>query len=234
MTDPQPAIQPVAPPSRRQVAIGSAVAIVVASVAMVFFVLPAEFGIDPTGFGARTGLIGLSGKGPAANIYLERGLRRTNVLFPLDAAVTPEEARLRVTLAARGIAVPAGAKFVSDHWEYELLPYSSIEMKYRLARGQPMIFAWRAPVPLHFDMHSVPDRGGDPATESFVIADAASQTAAYVAPFTGIHGWFWQNQTLNPVTVTIDATGAFTGAVVFDQAGEHPRELAGSGAGAGS
>jgi hypothetical protein len=226
MTEPRPTIERVAPPSPRQLAVGSAVAIAVAAAAMVFFILPAERGIDLTGFGARTGLIGLAKKGPAANIYLERGLKRTNVLFPLDTADQPDEATLRATLAAKGIAVPEGARFVSDHWEYELLPYASIEMKYRLAQGQPMVFAWRAAVPLHYDMHAVPDQGGDLAAESFAIADAPSQAGVYVAPFPGIHGWFWQNQTLDSVTVSIDATGAFTGAIIFDQSGEHPRELA--------
>jgi hypothetical protein len=234
MTEPLPTIQPVALPSSRQVAIGSAVAFVVASVAMVFFVLPAERGIDLTGFGAKTGLTGLAQKGPAANIYLERGLKRSGVLFPLDASARPDEATLKQTLASKGIAIPAHAKFVSDHWQYELLPYDSIEMKYRLAQGEPMIFAWHAAVPVHYDMHSVPDQGGDPATESFAITDAPSQTAVYVAPFTGIHGWFWQNQTLNPVTVSVDATGSFAGAVIFDQTGEHPRELASSGPRPGS
>jgi hypothetical protein len=225
MTDPQPTAPPVALPSRRQVVTGSAVAIAVAAVAMVFFILPAERGIDPTGFGERTGLTGLAQSGTNTNIYLERGLKRENVLLPLDAAAKPDESTLRATLAAKGIAIPAGAKFQSDHWEYELLPYDNIEMKYELAQGQPMIFSWHAPVPLHYDMHSVPDVGGNEATESFAITDAPSQTAVYVAPFTGIHGWFWQNQTLEPVTVSIDATGAFAGAVIFDQAGEHPREL---------
>jgi hypothetical protein len=235
MTDPPPAAPPVAPPSPRQVAVGSAVAIAVATVAMVFFILPAELGVDLTGFGKKTGLTGLAQSGSGTNnIYLERGLRRTNVLFPLGASASPDEATLRQTLAEKGIAVPANARFVTDHWEYELLPYDSIEMKYRLNQGQPMIFAWRAAVPVHYDMHSVPDEGGNPATESFAITDAASQTAVYVAPFTGIHGWFWQNQTLEPVTVSIAATGGFTGAVIFDQAGEHPRELASSGPPPGS
>ncbi|MGZ3172605.1 MAG: hypothetical protein ACXWJC_05905 [Croceibacterium sp.] len=226
MTDPQPAVPAVALPSVRQVAIGTAVAVIVASLAMVFFILPAELGIDLTGFGEKTGLTGLAKSG-TGNIYLDRGLKRTNVLFPLDAAARPDEATLRATLATKGIAIPANAKFVSDHWEYELLPYDSIEMKYNLAQGRPMIFSWHAPVPVHFDMHSVPDQGGNPATESFAISDAPVQTAVYVAPFTGIHGWFWQNQTLNNVTISIDATGAFAGAVIFDSAGEHERELSG-------
>jgi hypothetical protein len=201
------------------------VAIAVAAVAMVFFVLPAEMGIDLTGFGEKTGLTGLARTGPPANIYLERGQKRTNVLFPLEAAAKPDEATLRATLAGKGTAVPPSLQARSDHWEYELLPYESIEMKYRLAQGQPMIFAWQATAPVHFDMHSVPDAGGNDATESFVITDAPSQAAVYVAPFTGIHGWYWQNQSLENVTVSIDATGGFTGSVTFDQLGEHPREL---------
>jgi hypothetical protein len=219
-------IQPVAPPTTRQLAIGSLVAVLVATVAMVFFVLPAELGIDLTGFGEKTGLTRLAQGGTGTNIYLERGQKRTNVLFPLPDTAKPDEATLRATLAAKGIAIPADAGFRSDHWEYELQPYESIEMKYRMDQGRPVIFSWHAAVPVHFDEHSVPDAGGNDATESFVIADAPSQAAAYVAPFTGIHGWFWQNQSLENVTVTIDAAGAFTGAVTFDSAGEHPRELA--------
>ena len=226
MTGPRPVAPPVALPSGRQVAVGSVVAVLVAAVAMVFFILPAELGVDLTGFGERTGLTGLAASGQGTNIYLERGLKRKDALFPLDPSARPDEATLRATLAAKGIGVPAGAKFVTDHWDYELLPYDSIEMKYKLARGQPMIFSWHAPAAMHYDMHSVPDQGGNDATESFEIADAPSQTAVYVAPFTGIHGWFWQNQTLSNVTVSIDATGAFGGAVIFDQTGEHPRALA--------
>jgi hypothetical protein len=225
MTEPGQILPPVELPSPRQVAIGSAVAIVIASVAMVFFVLPAETGIDLTGFGEKTGLTGLAQSGSGTNKYLEAGLKRTNVLFPLEAQAKPDEATLRATLSARRIAVPANARFTSDHWEFDLLPYEGIEMKYRLAQGQPMIFAWKTSAPVNYDMHSVPDPGDPEATESFSIADAASQTAVYVAPFTGIHGWYWQNRSLENVTVSIDSTGGYTGAVIFDATGEHPREL---------
>ena len=70
-----------------------------------------------------------------------------------------------------------------------------------------------------------PFEGGTDLTESYAITDAAAQTAAYVAPFTGIHGWYWQNRNLEPVTLTLDATGAFTGSKIFDQTGEHDRAL---------
>jgi len=222
MTD--AATPPVAFPSPRRIAMGSAAALAIGSVAAVFFVLPAELGIDPTGFGEATGLTGLAGDASGMNVYLQRGLKRTNVLFPLDAAAEPDEATLRSTLAGK-VQVPADFQPKRDHWEYELLPYESIEMKYRMAQGQPMIFAWRTSAPVQYDMHSVPDAGGNDATESFVITNGPAQTAAYVAPFTGIHGWFWQNQSLENVTLAIDSTGGYTGAVIFNQSGEHPRDL---------
>ena len=215
---------PMAFPSPRRIAIGTAVAAIVGTVTAVFFVLPAEFGIDPTGFGQATGLTGLAGDASGMNVYLQRGLKRTNVLYPLDAAAKPDEATLRSTLAGK-VAIPADFQAQSDHWAYELLPYEGIEMKYRMAQGQPMIFAWKASAPVQYDEHSVPDQGGNDATESFAITNGPAQTAVYVAPFTGIHGWFWQNQSLENVTVTIDSLGGYTGAVIFNQSGEHPRDL---------
>jgi hypothetical protein len=216
-------VPPVALPSKRQIAVGALIAAVTGAVAAVFFVLPAEFGKDPTGFGEATGLTGLARDAAGMNIYLQRGMKRKNVLFPLPASAHADEATLRAAIAGKGVAMPRELK--SDHWSYELQPYESIEMKYRMAQGAPMVFAWHASAPVHYDEHSVPDEGGNPATESFVITEGPSQTAVYVAPFTGIHGWFWQNQSLQPVTVSIDATGGFTGAVIFNQAGEFPRTL---------
>lgn len=230
MTEPAPL--PVALPSGRKIAVGSAVAIAVASAALVFFILPAELGVDPTGFGKATGLIGLAGTGDEEeNIYLKRGQARTNTLFPLTADAAPDEATLQKTLAEKGVTLPAGGKIRSDRFEFELLPYEGIELKYDLAQGAPMIFAWKASAPVYLDMHSHPFKGGTDLTESFVIGDLPSQTGVYIAPFTGIHGWYWQNRTLDNVTLTLDTTGLMTASRIFNQAGEHPRPLADEPAG---
>lgn len=223
MTDTVP--PPPVPPSRKKLAIGLAAALGVAAVALVVFVLPAEYGIDPTGAGAALGLTELAQKGEE-NIYLKRGQARTDTLFPLDAAAKPDEATLRQTLAAHDVAWPAGARVRTDRFEFELLPYEGIELKYDLAQGAPMIFAWKASAPIHLDMHSHPFAGGTDLTESFVIDQLPGQTGVYVAPFTGIHGWYWQNRTLNNVTLTLDTLGAFTASRTFDAAGEHSRPLA--------
>ena len=114
---------------------------------------------------------------------------------------------------------------VPDRFEIELLPYESVELKYELAEGAPMIFAWRATGPVNYDMHAHPYEGGVDLTESYSITDAPAQAALYIAPFTGIHGWYWQNRSMQPVTLTLDATGAITASKIFDPAGEHVRAL---------
>ncbi|HYD25937.1 MAG TPA: hypothetical protein VEB68_14200, partial [Croceibacterium sp.] len=64
-----------------------AAAVAVAAAGLVVFVLPAEYGIDPTGAGAALGLTQLAGE--EENIYLKRGQARTNVLFPIEPAEAP-------------------------------------------------------------------------------------------------------------------------------------------------
>ena len=213
-----------APPSRKKLLLGLGGALAVAAVGLVVFVLPAEYGIDPTGAGKALGLTELSG--PEENIYLKRGQARTNVLFPLEVAVQPDEQTLRQVLSDKGIAFPAGATVQSDRFQIELAPYEGIELKYVLDRGAPMLFSWSATAPLNIDMHSHPFDGGTEATESFVIEDLPAQSGVYVAPFNGIHGWYWQNRTMQPVTLTLDTTGAMSGSKIFDPAGEHDRPLA--------
>lgn len=191
-------------PSKRNILIGSGAALVAGAVLIVTAVLPAEFGIDPTGFGQATGLTEIAK--PVGNPYLAKGLLRQGVFTTSDTAPTPEP----------------GA---TDHWEFELGPFEGIELKYVVAQGQPMTFYWSATGPLDYDMHAHPFEGGTELTESYSIESADHLGGRYVAPFTGIHGWYWQNRTLERVRLTLDASGKMTGSKIFDQSGEHDRAL---------
>jgi hypothetical protein len=209
-------------PSRKKLLIGSGVALAVAAVGLVVFVLPAEYGIDPTGAGKALGLTELAGE---ENIYLKRGQARTNVLFPIEVGAGSSRFGVREMFAERGVRLPADTPLASDRFQFELLPYEGIELKYVLDKDAPMLFSWHATAPVNVDMHSHPFEGGTEATESFVIDDLRAQTAVYVAPFSGIHGWYWQNRTMQPVKLTLDATGVIGGSKIFDQTGEHDRPL---------
>lgn len=200
-------------------------ALVIAAVGVVGFVLPAEFGIDPTGIGKATGVLAMAE--PAENIYLKRGQARKDTLFALEGAIAPEAqaAKLAEVLQANGKPAPAADTLKQDRYTFELAPFEGIEMKYELAQGSPLIFSWSGSGPLDIDMHSHPYEGGTAATESFVIEKLPRQAGVYIAPFTGIHGWYWQNRTMQPVTLTLDATGVITKSMTFSPSGEAERPL---------
>ena len=76
MTDPAPPVPPA--PSTRKLIVGSASVVAIAAVALVVFILPAEYGIDPTGAGRALGLTKLAE--PAMSEEQVRGAKRTGVL----------------------------------------------------------------------------------------------------------------------------------------------------------
>ncbi|MDO7835538.1 hypothetical protein Q4610_10840 [Sphingobium sp. HBC34] len=195
---------PPSPASRRRLLIGGAAALTLGAAIMVLAVLPAEYGIDPTGFGRMTGLADMAQ--PATNPYLEKGLKRQGVLTISETPLAPEPG-------------------VRDHWTFDIGPYEGIELKYVVAQGKPIRFHWSATGPLDYDMHAHPFDGGTDLTESYSIAKADHLGGRYVAPFTGIHGWYWQNRGLATVRLTLDASGAITGSKIFDTRGEHDRAL---------
>ena len=71
-----------APPSRKKLLWGLAGAAGVAAVALVVFILPAEYGIDPTGAGSALGLTKLAEPGLSEEQI--RGNERTGVLTLSD------------------------------------------------------------------------------------------------------------------------------------------------------
>lgn len=188
-------------PSTRKLVTGTLVAASGAAAILLLFVLPSEYGIDPTGAGAAMGLTDLAASGEMTE--LERGaLRKGQVLSLSNAPIR------------------------KDRWEFELGPFKSIEFKYTMDKGSAMLFHWKATGPLHYDMHSHPFDGGTALTESYSVSDAKEMQGSYVAPFSGIHGWYWQNQSMDNVTLVIEATGGIVESTIFDETGEHKRPIA--------
>ncbi|MFC4254800.1 hypothetical protein GRI97_05140 [Altererythrobacter xixiisoli] len=200
-------------------------AVVVAAVGVLGFVLPAEYGKDPLGIGKATGVLKLSEEVESEEVI--RGKARGQVIWPIAAGIAPEglAAELTRVAAEAGVAAPAADTIKTDRYTIELLPFEAIEMKYDLAEKAPLIFSWKAPVPVHYDMHSHPHVGGEEMTEGYSVGDAAQQSGVYVAQFAGIHGWYWQNRTIDPVTVTVDVAGPINASFTFDKTGKHPRDL---------
>tara|TARA_R110001592_G_scaffold123628_4_gene331728 strand:+ start:75 stop:620 length:546 start_codon:yes stop_codon:yes gene_type:complete len=113
-----------------------------------------------------------------------------------------------------------------DRTEFILEPFQSVEYKYQLSEDSTMIFSWVATGELEFDMHADPDgMEGEEGVESFDKGSALSGAGIYHAPFTGIHGWFWENRSFEQVHVQLDSAGFYDSSIVFRDGGSFDREL---------
>ena len=160
-------------------------ALVAALLAMVLFILPAEYDTDPTGLGEIMGIKGMSGYQVGALTTQSTGVQQ-------------------------------------DQSSFWLAPFESVEYKYTLSEGQSMVFEWRAlsdmPADVIFEMHSEID--GDPdQSVTFELSRGDAQRGTFVAPFSGVHGWYWENRGVGEVEVMLQATGFFTHGTTYGPSG---------------
>lgn len=171
--------------STRQLIRGVLIAVAAAAIVLVVAVLPAEYGIDPLGAGARLGL-----------------LRQTETLATL--APGPQSSKLGEA------AVVESGPFRMDEMSVTLEPGDGTEIKAFMARGRRFVFTWTATGLVSVDMHGEPlNAGADEFTSYVKQEDQTSGHGAFEAPFDGTHGWFWENLGPDPVTVTVKTSGYY-------------------------
>jgi hypothetical protein len=177
--------------SRERLAIAAGAAILVAGVLLVTVVMPAEYAVDPLGTGARLGLLplGETGKQVAA--------------LNASAAQTAGEQGATV--------VPQPRPFVRDTENFTIAPGQGMEYKYRLQKGQALLYTWKATAPVNFEFHAEPDGAPRGYAQTYEKRDATLEASGTLtAPFPGIHGWYWENKTASPVTVTLQTAGFYS------------------------
>lgn len=114
----------------------------------------------------------------------------------------------------------------TDRTEFILEPFQSVEYKYYLQEGSSMVFSWTANGELVFDMHADPEgMVGEEGVESYEQTTASGSAGVYHANFTGIHGWFWENQSFEEVTIQLESAGFYDRSVVFRDGGSFERDL---------
>ncbi|MGQ0699977.1 MAG: hypothetical protein ACT4PZ_17250 [Panacagrimonas sp.] len=163
----------------------TAVAITAAAVLLVAAVLPAEYGIDPTGVGKAMGLTALSGH--------------------TETAAEPTAA----APAAEPVVRQADA-FREGEMSLTLQPDEGAEIKAAMKGGDSFVFAWTATGPVNFDMHGEAfDAKADEFSSYWKDRGQSSGNGSFTAPFDGNHGWYWRNRGTEPVTVTVKLSGYF-------------------------
>lgn len=185
MTD---AGEPVAV-ARERLALAAGAALLVAGLLLVIAVLPAEYGVDPLGIGRRLGLTALND--------VQKGLEQF-------------EAQRAGAATGAAIVAPQDRRYQQETVDFRLDPGGSIEYKYRLDKGESLLYSWKATGRVNVEFHAEPDGAPQGYAESYEKKDAQeSASGTLTAPFSGIHGWFWENTGTAPVTVTLSAAGFY-------------------------
>jgi hypothetical protein len=176
-------------PTTHQLGLQVLGAAVLGTVLTLTVILPTEYGLDPTGFGALTGLNSLS--------------RPSEVVVETRFSAPPEIARVEaVPFRQDTVTVPISAFGTS---------LGATEYKVTLEEGQMLVYSWisSAPIVFEFHGHTTPTDGSPAEVMDYVKGQANEGHGTLTAPLTGIHGWYFANPTFEGVTVELTLAGYY-------------------------
>lgn len=192
------------PASTQRILRATALAVAIAALVLVAFVLPAEYGIDPLGTGRALGLTALAGTE--------------------EAAAGPTAA---TEADRRGVNLPQTGTLSQDIFTVELRPYEGVEYKYRLESGASLVYSWKASAAVDYDFHGEPDGAPARYSESYGKATGAAAAGSFLAPTPGVHGWFWENTGTGRITVTLATSGFYSASTEYRDGERHIRTFGG-------
>jgi hypothetical protein len=171
-----------------------ATAALVGTLLTVCVVMPAEYRKDPTGFGKLTGLIALSSP---------------TVAKPA-AATTPGALTGDKTPTLTTNAWFYPTEYRTDIVKIPLGPDGEIEYKVAMKAGEAMVYSWSVDhETVYYDFHGEPSNDPKHATRYREEQENTKGNGAFVAPFEGIHGWFWLNLSGKPIVITLKMSGFY-------------------------
>ena len=168
---------------------------VVTALLVVMVVLPAERGIDPTGVG---GMLGLTALG--------------DIKEGADADAHEPEVAADVATPTADVATPSPEpSFRTDELSVTIAPKKGTEVKAVMRAGDQLVYSWEAVGGrVFYDFHGEPEGAAPDVFTSFDKGTKGASAGDFEAPFDGVHGWYWQNVGIEPVTVTLKTTGVYS------------------------
>ena len=199
------------PPSAKRLALTCLVAVAGAAIALVTFVLPAEYGIDVTGIGSALGLTAI--RAPARTIEVADVIGGNETYREVEIPEFGEPVPLPNPAVHQDEAEPPKTRTV----EVTIPPEKETELKMVMQASKMIEYTWRVERgSVYTDFH-----GHDPAAgnEYFVRykeqQEGAGNNGTLVAPFAGEHGWYWLNYNDFPVVITLTISGYFDDVVDY-------------------
>lgn len=189
-------------PSSQQLMRSTFLAALTAVVLLSTAILPAEYGIDPTGIGH---MLGLKRMGEIKVSLASEAAQQ--VPSAIDPAI--EKPVGGNVVATKAATVDATEK--TDEIVVELKPGESAEIKLDMSQGAKVTYQWTVQGGgVNFDTH------GDPLNppKDFYYGYGKGKRSlgdkgTLVAAFDGKHGWFWRNRSNDNASITLITQGSY-------------------------
>jgi hypothetical protein len=216
-------------PSTGRLLKSTGIAAAIASALLVTTVLPAEYGVDPTGVGS---LLGLTEMGrikmqlaeeakadAAAEVAASQGTPQSSPIAPPSdvqpSGAEPAEVSPNSAVPPTPAASAQQGQTWSDTTTVNLAPDDGYEVKLVMEKGATARFEWFTNGPkVNYDTH-----GDGPGINYHGYGKGTNverQEGELTAAFTGSHGWFWRNRSGQPLTITLRTSGAYTDMKEYD------------------
>ena len=196
-------------PSSKQLVRSTILAAISAVVLLVAVVLPAEYGIDPTGIGRVLRMTEMG------NIKQQLAAEAAADAAAAAPEAPAQAAGTKLGVSSANAAQPAPAMVAAapmvvwrDEMPVTLTPGEGTEIKLKMAEGAKVQYSWVVEGgAVNFDTH------GDAPGKSISYEKGrgvASDEGVLEAAFTGNHGWYWRNRGEANVKVVLRTRGDYT------------------------
>jgi hypothetical protein len=198
-------------PSNDKLIKSTILAAVTAGILLATVVMPAEYGIDPTGIG---NLIGLKKMGEIRTSLAKEAAADKAKSSGTNTEVQQTEAKpdaVNAAVASTPQSTGMGATTPMSHeMQVTLAPDEGAEIKVAMSKGKKVQYAWSTNGgKANFDVHADSKTLG---IDYHAYGKGSEERAEgeLEAAFDGSHGWFWRNRTSNPMTITLKTKGEYT------------------------
>ncbi len=198
-------------PSTGKLLRSTGIAALIAAGLLVTTVLPAEYGIDPTGVGRALGLAQMgeikvslateansSGTLPATGVPATTTNASAPAIAEVPAVISPAKPAANEAKAAR-----------EDTVTFKLKPGEAAEIKLAMRKDSDVRYEWSTSGgPVNYDTHG--DQGNAIKYHGYGKGQNKTGDAGTLqAAFDGKHGWYWRNRSGAEVTITLKTSGDY-------------------------
>ncbi|MFT2092526.1 hypothetical protein [Paraglaciecola sp. 2405UD69-4] len=174
---------------------------------LLFAILPAEYGIDPTGLGEKLGLLAL------AKPSTQTSDATPALSFNIESY---DPAAERINKPIQGLIQLHDAPFKQQIIDIEIDDLGEVEHKFAMAADTTFVYTWEVlnakEEGVYYDFHGHPtSENAANFPESFEMAysrgEGTKQSGAFTSPFAGYHGFYFMNIEEGPITVRLTVSG---------------------------